>query len=556
MALGTQYFLEYTKEFIQCFELSRTELKVFKKAIEEKIDAGIKYNVLAHLANKECIDYVIGEYSSNNDFNFDVGVFRNFLGGKSVEIKKYLDDRLKKETNFVFPQVIDWETQRKKQRARDLTMFFDKNIFLKEINFVFENEIKTSFTEEESHQIELKNWESAIYANKALDIIRDYSRNTEANLDKINSDYKNVDFNYLFVNEVYKRLEQNDDLELSKEYREKIEKWCYEKISQVDFKKALSVLPGRQFQTSTYALYAWFFMRKFDLSYPENILLDMLSYSWHGVGIDYVATKLDQKKIVKRMIENFNANDENEIAIQNYFAYGLKYKIKDFITYGREYLGNDAFDTSTRSTILEYLNEFDNKDEGIEKAFLKTNDEFKWQIVNKLLSRRNENLKKYLLDIIKDGNDDDKLMASQYLIEMQEIEGLKYFTFKVKADNEFKLRWIRDHNSLKGLVIKEAIPYLLEMLELTYHKDFKQMEYDRLELKIFDALSNIALQSEEQYLVVKAELEKFIEENEHISDKVRFINSFLDRVERVFYFNKSQNVTLEDAIEKLKLINI
>lgn len=554
MALGTKYFLEYTKEFIQCFELSRTELKAFKKAIEEKSDAGIKYNVLAHLANKECIDYVIGEYSSNKAFNCDVGIFRNFLGGKSAELKNYLDDRLKKETNFVFPQVIDWEGQRKKQRARDLSMFFDKDVFLKEINFVFEKENKTSFTEEELHQIVLDNWESAIYANKALDIIRNYSRDKEAKLDTIISDYLNADFDYMFINEVYQRLVYNEEFELKKEFREKIEKWCYEKVKQVEFKKALLVLPGRQFQTKTYALYTWFFMRNFELSYPENILLDMLSYSWHGAGIEYVANKLDQKKVIKRIIENFESNEENEIAIQNYFAYGFENKIKDFVYYGREYLGNDALDTSTRYTILEYLNEFDKEDEGIEKALSKTNNEFKWKMVDKLLRRKNENVKKYLLDIIRDGQDDDKLMASQYLIEMQEIEGLKYFANKVKEDNEFKLRWFRDHNSLKGLVIKEAIPYLLEMLELTYHEDFKQMEYDRLELKVFDALSNIALQSEEQYLLVKAELEKFIEEKEHISDKIRFINSFLDRVERTFYFNKSQNITLDDALEKLKLL--
>lgn len=554
IALGTQYFLEYTKEFIRCFELSRTELKAFKKAIEEKGDAGIKYNVLAHLSNKECIDYVIGVYSSNKDFNFDVGIFRNFLGGKSAELKNYLDDRLKKETDFVFPPIIDWEGQRKKQRARDLSMFFDKDVFLKEINFVFEKEHKTSFTEDELHQIELENWESAIYANKALDIIRNYSRNKEAKLDKIVSDYVNADFDYIFINEVYHRLESNEEFELKKEFIEKIQKWCYEKISQVDFKKALNVLPGRQFQTSTYALYTWFFMRKFELSYPENILLDMLSYSWHGSGIDYVAAKLNQKKVIKRIIDNLDSNEENEVAIQNYFDYGLKNKVKDFVEYGRVYLGNRAFDISVRSTILEYLIELDKTDNAIEKALEITDDEFKWKIVDKLFERKNTNLKKYLLSVLDNGPDEDKLLASQYLIEMQQIAGLEYFANKLKLDNEFKLRWYRDRNALKTLVIKEAIPYLLDMLELTYHKGFKQMEYDRLELKIFDALSNIALQNEEHYLLVKTELEKFIEEKEHISDKIRFINSFLDRVERTFYFNKSQNVTLEDALEKLKLL--
>ncbi len=538
MALGKQYFLEYTKEFIRCFEESGTELKAFKKVIEEKSDAGIKYNVLTFLANKECIDYVVKEYSSSESFNFDVGVFRNFLGGKSAEIKMYLDDRLKKETNFEFPKTIDWEGQRKTQSERDLEMFFSRDKFFNEISFVFEKEQKLSFTEEEIHQIELKNWDTPIYANKALNIIRIYSQKKEASISSISKDYEKADFDYLFVSEVYNRFEYNEDYELDKKYVEKIKKWCYDKVSDVNFKKALLVLPGRQFQTSTYALYTWFFMRKLELGYPENILLDMLSYSWHGVGIDYLSTKLDQKKIVLRMIENFKSNAENEIAIQNYFSYGLKNKIKDFISYGREYLGNSTFDISTRTTVLDYLTDLDNSDDGIEKALGKTNDEFKWQIVKMLLNRNNKNVKRYLLGLLENGDDNDKLMTSQYLIEMQEIEGLKYFSNKIKTDNEFKLRWFRDRNALKGLVIKEAIPYLLEMLELTYHKDFRQMEYDRLELKIFDSLSNIALQSDDNYHFVKSNLEKFIKEKEHINENIRFINSFLDRLERTFYINK------------------
>jgi len=554
LALGKKYFLEYTKEFIHCFKLSSTELKAFKKAIEEKIDVGIKYNILSLIASKECIDFVIEKYDSTELLSFNFGLFRNFLGGSNPELKKYLDERLKNETSFVFPNVIDYESQRIQQRKRELEMFFSKDIFFNEIGLLFEKEQKEVFTEEEIHNMELKNWETPIYANKALDIIRTYSQKNEADINSITRDYEKADFEYLFITEVYNRLKHNEEFELEEKYIEKIKKWCYDKVDEINFRKALLVLPGRQFQTNTYALYTGFFMRKFDLNYSENILLDMLSYSWHGVGIEYVATKLDQKKIVRRIIENLKANDENEIAIQNYFAYGLKNKIKDFISYGREYLGNVAFDISTRTTVLDYLTDLDNSDDGIENALGKTNDEFKWKIVEKLLNRNNKNIKRYLLGMLEDGGYNDKLMASQYLIEMQEIEGLKYFSNKIKADNEFKLTWFRDHNALKTLIIKEAIPYLLEMLELTYHKGFRQMEYDRLELKIFDSLSNIALQSDDNYHFVKSSLEKFIKEKEQISENIRFINSFLDRLERSFYINKSQDVTIEDALEKLKLL--
>jgi hypothetical protein len=555
MTLGKQYILEYTREFINCFKASDTKLKVFIKTIEDKSDAGIKYNVLSLLATRECIDYVVEKYNSDELLNLDMGVFRNFLTGSQPELKNYLDDKLKRETKFVFPKAIDYESQRINQRKRDLEMFFDKKIFFEEIGLAFEKEQKEVFSEDEIHKIELKNWEIPIYANKALDIIRDYSRNNDASLGKIIDDYEKVDFDYLFVSEVYNRLEHNDDFELEEKHVEKIKKWCYDKVKDVDFKKALNVLPNRQFQTSTYALYTWFFMRKFELNYSEGILLDMLSYSWHGVGVDFLETKIDSRKIVKRILENLESNAENEIAIQNYFAFGLKYKIKDFISYGRLYLGNTIFDVSTRTTILDYLIVLDDADDGIEKALKKTNDEFKWQIVDKLYEKKNKNLKHYLLTLLENGDDNDKLMSSQYLIEMQEIEGLKYFSNKIKIDNEFNFRWFRDRNALKVLVIKEAVPYLLEMLELTYHKEFRQSGYDKLERKIFDAISNISLQSEENYFYVKLNLEKFIKEKEYINDDIRFIHSFLERLERTFYFNKSQNITLEQVIDKLKLLS-
>lgn len=295
-------------------------------------------------------------------------------------------------------------------------------------------------------------------------------------------------------------------------------------------------------------------MRKFDFQYSEEIMLDMLSFDWHHIGIDYLIKKIDINKIIKRIINNLESNDENEIAIQNYFAFGISQKVKELLPYARNYLGYQALDTSCRTIILEYILEFDKIDEAIEIALKQTQDDFKWQLVEKLFVKKNRNIEKYLISFLMNGSDEDKTMASQYLIELQNLEGLIYFVEKIKKEMSYMPRWYNNRNSLRTLTIKEATPFLLEILELTYIKEFRQTKFDKLESKIFDAFTNISIQSEGNYFYIKKELEKFIKEKEYINDNIRFINSFLDRLERTFYFNKSQNVTLEDALEKLKLL--
>lgn len=554
VTLAKAHLLEYTKNFLICFKESCTTLEVFKFILEKDYEAGLKNRLLSIIADTECIDYLLSQYLAKELTDDEVRLFRNFLMGQNQDLSKLLDEKLKSETKFEFPQIRDFEEWRKKQRKRDLEMYFNKQLFIDEIQAVFEKENKRELTEKDIREIEMNNWETPIYTNKALNKIETYSKDSPATLEKIIKDYDKVDFDRLFIHEVFTLLEQNADIELEERHQKKITDWCLKNIPETNFKKVLEVGPGRQFTTSYTALYIWFFLRKFDLKYPVAVLLDLLSFDWHGVGIEYLEQRLEFRKMKSRIIENLSSGNENEIAVNNYYIWGKKHRIKELIPFALNSIANQGLDASTRKSALELIQEFGNIEQDLEKMLTKIQDDFKWEIVETLFKKHYNNLEIYLLKELESENDDNKERASNYLIELQNIEGLKHFYEKVKKGMAYFPKWYYNRNSLRALLTTEAIPVLLQLLELTFQKDFKQAEFDPLEREVYEALTSIALQSEEAYSSVKNETEKFVENYRDKYDKVNFVYSFLERLEQRFYINKSQNITINDVVEKLKLI--
>ena len=58
----------------------------------------------------------------------------------------------------------------------------------------------------------------------------------------------------------------------------------------------------------------------------------------------------------ERIIKNLKSGNENESAIGNYFRFGLKHKISDFIPFALDTLKNLQYDISTRRSALEFIN--------------------------------------------------------------------------------------------------------------------------------------------------------------------------------------------------------
>ena len=92
------------------------------------------------------------------------------------------------------------------------------------------------------------------------------------------------------------------------------------------------------------------------------------------------------------------------------------------------------------------------------------------------------------------------------------------------------------------------------MLDTTFYPNYKENGYDSLQREIYEALTLIAIESSENFEYVKDQITNFVKKNINNYKNVNFVYTFLERLEQKYYVYKSQNISIDEAIEKLKLI--
>jgi hypothetical protein len=180
-------------------------------------------------------------------------------------------------------------------------------------------------------------------------------------------------------------------------------------------------------------------------------------------------------------------------------------------------------------------------------------DEFKWKVVEQLIKRNSEHSHKFLLEILANGNEEDQLKAATYLIQIQDLEGLKYYVEWTKKHKQFAERSFGT-SPLLSLRILESVVFLIELLKISYQEDFVQDDFHRLDRVVLDALTSIALQSDRHYLEIKKGIENFVDEYRLVIKNVNFLYVFLEKLEQRYYISKSQKLDINEVIRKLEKI--
>ena len=186
ITLTEKYLLDYTKNFFICFTESKMDMEVFKMILHSNLEAGTKFHLLAIIADNSSLNYLIEQYNLHEINDDYIDSFKNFMALENNELLKEFNLKLKNETEYkeLAPKR-NYEEERKKQRNREIEMFYNKEIFEKEISLVFEIEKKERLSYKDIREIEIKNWEKSNYASKALQIIENFSREENVNLEKI-----------------------------------------------------------------------------------------------------------------------------------------------------------------------------------------------------------------------------------------------------------------------------------------------------------------------------------------------------------------------------------
>lgn len=209
-----------------------------------------------------------------------------------------------------------------------------------------------------------------------------------------------------------------------------------------------------------------------------------------------------------------------------------------------------------RKEILDVFYKETNDVKGIKKILPTADSLIKWKLMDKLIeSNEIKFIESFLLRTRKNNiNPEDKINIIEYLIKIQNIEGLKSYIELVYEANEKNLNDLHYVQSLTMLSKREAITYLMELLDISYKKEIKfDRRLDTLNSIVLGALFNIAMINEKNLDEVKKNLEKFMNKNIKKYKNVNFLLHTIENMEIQFYMNKAQTYKIEDVIEKLKI---
>lgn len=549
------YHNEEAGQFLLFYDKTGTRFDAFKKVLGEK-NSHYKEDFLADLADEECLDYFIEQLEKGNTTDDEMWAFLQTLRWKNKELFEPFYSKINKQfdNKFELKPVPDWEQQRKERTLRDINLIFDKQDLFKEIKLFFDTEKKELFTPKELSRLRSDHWNDLYYSDLAYETLRRIAENKDVTMEAVKAANNNWDWDWFCIREIYEKMQMHEELELLQDQQKWIAEWCRSNLGKVDFKTAIQKTDERKFSIRWNAIYIWYFFRKFNLEYPKHILLDMLSFDYDRGGIEYLENHIEETDMTSRILDNIKEGIIVDDVLKNHIEYCKRHKVRDVIKYALKEMINPGRDDEIRRISLETICELSENLSELEDVLPNIKDKFKWQVVEKLLKTNSRRVYGFLENLFKISDGEDKIMASEYLIKSQNLAALRFYVDYIKGERKFS-RSLFNSSPLTSLKKSDAIPFLLELLELNYQEDFEQPdEFDRLDRLVLNSLTVIALESEQNYLDVKRAIENFIDEYRSIYKNVNWLYSFLEQLERQYYVNKSEKFSIDDAIGKLEEI--
>jgi class 3 adenylate cyclase len=542
--------------FIQFFDLTGTRALSFRRVFADRARYRDAFHVLALLADLSCVEFFVEQYEARNVTNDEVWTFQYHLGWAKSDL--YLPfNRLVNEKSgnkFVPQPPRDVAGEKKQRRVDDIKLLFDKPAFVREVTSIFEAENKVVISKDDQVEIWKKQWQSASFSELAIRMIGQMCQQGPIPLDKAVETINKWDWDLFRLNVLYERMSHDKTITLTEDQSEIVAQWCYAHLDDVNFRIALITKSPTGGSTSWPAIFLWFFMRRLNLQYPENVLLDMLSFDWiedhQWVGIEYLEIQLSQQKIAGRILENLEAGIENDDVLENHLKYCRRHSIREAVPFALREVVNPTRRTEVRNLALEAVAGL-SEASTLRQVLPEIQDNFRWSVVDKLIELDSSLSHDFLHLTLDQGDESAKFKAAVRLMALQDLRGLSFYVAWIKDHKEFH-EDDQTGRALRKLRSPDSVPLLMELLEVSYDSDVKQDIFHTLNRTVLDALNAVALLSDENYRLVRRSITEFI--NQHISrvNNVNFLYQYLESLERSFYINKSSRITLPEVIAKIR----
>ncbi len=523
-------------------------------------DNPYKEELLVELIDDDSLHYVMDELDAGKigDELFDK--LLSTLRWKNRELyDKAIPEIIEKYgEKFAFNEPPNWEQISADRRNRDIELLFDVDSLMEDINSIFLSEGKEILTSEELYNLKATYLAEPSFSDLSYDILRTFFSNQDISLLTVKRLLANKDWDQFRIEKLYDFFQNYEDLKLTGLQEAWILKWCSSKIGSMNFKQAIEKTSHTTITISWNAIYIWYFFRKFNFEFQQSILLDMLSFDFHEVGIDYLEQHLNKNIMTDRILNNLADGIEIDDVLQNHIRYLMRHKIFDGIEYALKEIVNRSSDKydDIRTLLLEYTSLAPDGLIKLEKILEMIDDPFLWKVIELLVDSKSKFAYEFLKNIFNSGSESKKFKSAEFLIRYQDIEALQYYIDSCIEENELT-KGPLNSSPLRYLEISQSIPFLLQLLKISYEKEFKTTGYGRTLSKIaLDAFESLALKSDSLFQNVQDSIYDFISNYSSFYDDTNWLYYFLDQLERKFYVNKSAQMDIEAVISKLEPLGI
>ncbi|WP_284995288.1 hypothetical protein, partial [Bacillus paranthracis] len=461
-------------------------------------------------------------------------------------------EKLVHDLNIEEPTSKNYEEIQNNKLMEFIEIIFSKEKFLAEVKNIFIGEEKEALCFDD---LEIdKMWDNLKgdekYNSFMLRCLREILKIKPITFDEFETLIP--DYDVFTLNEAYKIKTNNSNIEFSKEQREKISQICYDKIKHVDFNTAITYNENSVTFGSIYVS-LWFFQRLFNLQYPENILLDMISFDYviknNHVGIKYIEKYVSLSLMQERILWNLINKDIREQILYNHLSFCKEYKVRDSIEIIKKLFSNSNLSNRDKLECLKTLIYL-----GVEISYLKelmvsTEDEKIFDTCAAYLSQLEPQKTQDILIESLNKKDNIALKSAAHLINYQNIEGIEYYINYIRKQKKYGS--FTSQMLIQKISNIEALELLFTLLNDVVRKEIKQEPFERLQEEIVSAFKNIAVKDASSLGKVLEGILGFIEQNKEDIE----LNDFHVIHDDVLKFYKSNYKKSNDIYTTLTSVN-
>lgn len=527
---GKNYIYESLKTIAYYLDKNNLTLEIFKIIINS--NELLSFHSISYLINEQCLSYFYNEYKKEI-YNDDLAKIILCSSNEQKGIPYIQINNLyckKTGVNIIEERKNNTKVQIQKDNIIQeyFESLFDKELFFSNLQQYLEHlKLKNSKIIDKEEMKKLRDdfyYDRNIYI---IDFLRKFKREDGTILI---SDIQNINWDYFVLSELYTILISDDKIDISSKQKSIINKICQTHLHDISFRNAIQYKENGNISTSYLSIYLWFFRYKLNLKYPEDVLLDMLSFDWSPInnvqiGIKYIENEVSEYKVKNRIIENLKTQTFYGDVLKNHVNYCISHDIDNMTEFVIPYLFNKKMRYYDKREIIEYILKYNSIEYIKNKLLDKMDFETQLCFIDEIYKIDKKELVEYIKEKCQNTEEfDKKIIYINYLIRSNNLWGLKQYYMLLKKrmccvdlENCYQNTI---QNALSQVNFIDCLQSITDIYLLTCEKNFKDDHFNSVYSGCKNAFINIALSDIKNDSHVKTiqKLQDIIIKNQKLQD--------------------------------------